>query len=252
MKTLRSITFAISILPPFLMGEETKQMDFTLPLPGDFIRYADKHRADTGQDLESYFINAGISIPKGGRISINRPDETLDLTLPQEEALKVIRIVSWCVENSSARAFRGIIREGTPEAIEFDTRVEFPIPEAYANKRGISIHLVKQDGRRATCMIVNNSDRPTWFEGQSLRVPFCWIQVLSDTGGTKHQVFAECDPEIRTPKLSPRRACAFQVTMPETSKPVRIGIALLDDISIQQDENTIWTDPIKMPGTEGD
>ncbi len=221
-------------------------MDFTLPVTEKFVEFAEEAREDRGWDVSEFFKMAGISIPQGGKVAINRSNGTLNVRLPRDEALRLIQVLNWCIVESPARFFRGVIERSDQATAEIDAKKEIPIPQTSAGRVGISIHVEKRSGDRITCLIINNTDRPTWFGGWGLDSPAYRVQEWSGDRWKEHRIVWDCGVGLGTPKLSPERACRFDLDLPMTATPVRIGIALLDDVSIQQTHNSIWTEPVNQ------
>lgn len=196
--------------------------------------------------MSEFFKMAGISIPQGGKVAIDRANGSLNVTLPRDEALRVIQLLNWCIDQSPARFFRGTVEQSDPAVAENDAKKQIPIPQAFAGHAGITVHVEKRSGDKITCLIVNHTDRPTWFCGGGVDSPVYRVQELSDGRWTEHRIVLECGFGYSTPELSPDRACRFDLDLPKTTMPVRVGIALLDDISIQQTHNSIWTEPINQ------
>lgn len=232
-------------------GKDSKLIHYLIPLPEGFVRFAELAREDQGHDVSFYFKSAGIRVPEGGRIAIDNSTGGLAVKLPSEEALRLMQLVNWCAEHSSARFFRGLVEKPDPDTAAADASMQFSIPEDYAEKEGIRLYVEKQSGDRVTCLIVNNTDRPTWFAGSSVQSPAHRLQELLNDRWTKLNDPSQwCGTGIRTPQLSPRRACRFVVSLPETKMPVRIGISLLDDVSVEQKHHTIWTRSVNHPSEQ--
>lgn len=219
-------------------------MDFTLPVPEKFVEFADEAREDRGLEVSEYFKMAGISIPQGGKVEVDRSNDSLSVRLPRAEALRLIQVLNRCIVQTPARFFRGAVEKPDPAAAENVAKTQIPIPQAFVGRKGIAIHVEKRSGDRITCLIVNNTDRPTWFRGWGLNSPAYRLQELSGDRWTDHRIVWDCGVGVGTPELLPDRACRFDVELPTTALSVRIGIALLDDVSIQQPKNSIWTEPV--------
>jgi len=107
-----------------------------------------------------------------------------------------------------------------------------PIPHGFEKYPGITIHVESSVEDHITCVIVNNTDRSAWIRGGGLNLPVYRIQELSDNRWVEKWFFLACGVGLHTPRLSPHRACRFSLDLPETINPVRVGIALLDDVSV--------------------
>lgn len=228
------------------MGQETKLKDFTLPVPEKFVEFADEAHEDRGMDVSEFFKMAGISIPQGGNVALDRSNGSLSVRLPREEALRLIQVLNWCIVESPARFFRGVVEQPGQAVAEIAAKKQIPIPQTFAGHAGITIHVENRSGDRITCLIINNTDRPTWFRGWGLESPAYRVQELSDGRWAEHRIVWDCGLGLGTPKLSQDRACRFDLDLPKTAGPVRIGVALLDDVSIQQTHNTIWTGTVNQ------
>jgi hypothetical protein len=246
MKTYRCLPLVLSCFSGFATGEEIKLMDFTLPVPEKFVEFAEEAREDRGRDVSEFFKMAGILIPQGGKVALDKSSGSLNVTLPRDEALRLIQVLNWCIVESPARFFRGVIERPDQATAETDAKKGIPIPQTFTGHAGISIHVENRSGDRITCLIVNNTDRPTWFSGWGLNSPAYRVQEWSGDRWTEHRIVWDCGVGLGTPKLPPNRACRFDLDLPKTATRVRIGIALLDDISIQQPHNSIWTAPVNQ------
>lgn len=247
MNRLCTISLVLSLICGFSTAQEIKLEDYTFPAPEKFGEFVDLTEADGRRKVSEYFRAYGISIPPGGNITFDQSKDVLRARLPKEEALKMVEILNHCIVHTSARFFRGSVDSPNQENDEKDAKDQFVIPQNLAGHTGITIHFEKRTGEKITCVIANHTEQPTWFGGWSVKSPSYRIQEFIDGRWVNFRIIYDDDLGLRTPKLFPKRACRFEFDLPKTDKPIRVGIALLDDVSIQKKQNTIWTSTI--PGS---
>jgi hypothetical protein len=238
MKKLHPVLLSLACCMGVAAGQTEELKDYVLPLPDRFVEFVDETLSDRGQDLQSIFRTNGIVIPAGGKIEINRTAGALDAKLPQKEALNVIELLNYCITQSTARFFRPCFPV-PPAVAEGNAKEALPIPETHAGQKEISIHAEAPTGDKMTCLLVNPADHPIWYS------PAYRIQVLADGKWSEHPILWDCDGGS-TQQLPPQRACRLTVEMPNIGPPMRVGVSLLDDVSIQRLHNTVWSDPIKL------
>ncbi|MES2921706.1 MAG: hypothetical protein V4819_09170 [Verrucomicrobiota bacterium] len=242
--TLLSLLF--SCTSGFAVEPDMELKDFVFPLPVRFAEFAQEDFIGRGREVADIFKMNGISFPLGAKIEMDAANGSLRVRLSRTEALKLVEVINHSIIQSPAKFFRGPFEQPNPAAAEWDLKQQFPVPPSHAAQKGIGIHIENQAGDKITCLIINNSDHPIKFDG-SLNSPTYRMQVLSNWKWTEREIVGErCIPgPAYYPQLLPNRACRFDLVLPKTELPSRIGIALLDDVSIQLIQNTIWTDPIK-------
>jgi hypothetical protein len=264
-KKIQSLVFFGLILSSPSFAEETqpKLQEYIFPLPDRFIELAEAELQldDHNQGAITVFKKLGLVPPLGSSMEFDRATESVRFRLPPAEAMKMVRIIDYIDKRSPGKSLRyHCAAEPDPVWAKNlrDKQVEIPVPQAYADQSGYSVHVETRTGTHITCLIVNNSDLPTRFADYSVETPFYRMQSQSE-GIWKNQsiMIADCGVGIRECyELLPHHARRFTVKLPEVLMgeevryPIRVGIRLLDDVSIQKIENTIWTAPIQAP--EGD
>ena len=239
------LLFTLSGSLGFASNEPPELKDYVLPLPARFVEFADDILEQHGSDISESFKMFGIMMPAGAKIEIDRASESLNVRLEREQALNVIELINHSIVHTPARFFRGDVIAPSPARAEKDAEAQFPIPQDHAAQAGLAIHVEKREGDKLTCLFVNNSDRPIQFISDGVSSPVYRFQSFTADKWTRHVVIKDCEAGgVIYSVLPPKRACRFTVELPKTDLPLRVGVSLIDEVSIQLLANTIWSESI--------